>query len=161
MFQAEASSIRETISPISIALHHIGSTAVPGILAKPIIDMLGEVQKLEDADICTPSLEALGYEAMGSYGIDGRRYFRKINALGKRTHHLHVFEAKSKHAFRHLAFRDYLIAHPDVALAYSQLKETLTRGVGVSWEGYIEGKDPFVRRIEADAVDWYARQRRK
>lgn len=157
---AEALAIQTAVAPMRIELHHVGSTAIPGILAKPIIDLLGEVQKLTDVDVWTTSLEVLGYEAMGSYGIDGRRYFRKNSAAGKRTNHLHVFETGSPHLIRHIAFRDYLLAHPVVAHTYSQLKAKIIEGAEGSWDKYLEGKDPFLRRVEADAVDWYKDQKR-
>ena len=157
-FQDEAKAIEHAFEKTQIQLHHIGSTAIPGILAKPIIDLLGTVSRLSNADANTHALEDLGYEAMGAYGIEGRRYFRKMNDSGTRTHHLHVFEDGSKHAERHLAFRDYLISHPTVAKEYSALKEHLTSGAAPTWDAYIDGKDPFVARIEPQAVDWYRKQ---
>ncbi len=154
-FEDEAKAIKQAFGNTSVHLHHIGSTAIPGILAKPIIDILGMVSTLAEADAKTPPVENLGYEAMGAYGIEGRRYFRKIDSSGTRTHHLHMFEEGSQHAERHLAFRDYLIAHPKVAKEYSAVKERLTRGDAPTWEAYMDGKDPFVSRVEPQAVDWF------
>ncbi|MFV2052680.1 GrpB family protein [Aliiroseovarius sp. YM-037] len=154
-FEDEAKAIKHAFGNSSVQVHHIGSTAVPGILAKPIIDLLGVVSTLDDADANARGLEGLGYEVMGAYGIEGRRYFRKIDSYGTRTHHFHVFEEGSPHVERHLAFRDYLIAHPKVAKEYSSLKEHLTRGDAPTWDAYIDGKDPFVSRVEPQAVDWF------
>jgi GrpB-like predicted nucleotidyltransferase (UPF0157 family) len=91
-FSKEASAIENAINGVAIVLQHIGSTAIHGILAKPIIDLLGEVDDLTAIDERSSALERLGYEAMGAYGIEGRRYFRKINADGVRTHHLHILK---------------------------------------------------------------------
>lgn len=90
-FEAEATAIALILRETLIALHHIGSTSIPGIYAKPIIDLLAEVRDLEQVDAQNSALESLGYVAMGAYGIPGRRYFRKDNSAGVRTHHLHNF----------------------------------------------------------------------
>ncbi|MEZ5778107.1 MAG: GrpB family protein [Paracoccaceae bacterium] len=129
-------------------------------LAKPIVDLLGVVSMLADADAKACALESLGYQVMGANGIEGRRYFRKIDSNGTRTHHLHVFEEGSPHVERHLAFRDYLMAHPKIAKEYSSLKARLTRGDAPTWDAYLDGKDPFVSRVEPQAVDWFRKLKR-
>ena len=154
-FDDEAKAIEQAFGNTPVHLHHIGSTAIPGILAKPIIDLLGMVRTLAEADAKAPALEHLGYEVLGAYGIEGRRYFRKTDRSGTRTHHLHIFEEGSQHVERHLAFRDYLMAHPLVAQEYSSLKQRLTLGSKPTWEAYLGGKDPFVRRVEPQAVAWF------
>lgn len=95
-----------------VAVHHIGSTAITGIQAKPIIDLLVEVQCLTQVDEQNLPMEQLGYEVMGDFDIPGRRFFRKNNQDGIRTHHIHIFNHNSAQIKRHLAFRDYMIAHP-------------------------------------------------
>lgn len=157
-FAEEAEAIEAAIAGVPIALHHIGSTAVPGILAKPVIDLLGEVASLAELDGAAGRLEAIGYEALGSNGIEGRRYFRKRDGAGERTHHLHAFETGSPHIERHLAFRDYLRAMPEVARAYSDLKAQLVRNPATGREAYIDGKAPFVLRTEQTALDWYRKR---
>lgn len=159
-FADEAKAIIDAFENTPVDVHHIGSTAIPDILAKPIIDLLGIVPNLGVADAKASALEKLGYEVMGAYGIEGRRYFRKMDTKGARTHHLHMFEEGSLHIERHLAFRDYLIAHPNAAKGYSSLKERLTRGDNPSWDVYLNGKDPFICRIEPQAVDWYRKLKR-
>jgi len=156
-FALEAEAILDVIPEGMIELHHIGSTAIPGILAKQIIDLLGVVTELDAVDAHEHALIGLGYEAMGAFGIEGRRYFRKITPAGLRTHHLHVFEAGSPHVARHLAFRDYLIAHPLVAKTYSDLKATLTADPDTRAEDYMDGKDPFIKATEQDALAWAGR----
>lgn len=157
-FEIEAHAIKAALSRGTIDLHHIGSTAIAGILAKPIIDLLGVVDHLEVIDRQTCEMGRLGYEVMGAYGIEGRRYFRKMDASGERTHHLHVFARGSSHILRHLAFRDYLRHHGDKAAEYSSLKASLTSGDLPSWEAYMDGKDPFIATTELEAVRWYRRQ---
>lgn len=157
-FSAEAAAIEAALEGVAVVLHHIGSTAVPGILAKPVIDLLGEVASLAAVDAATGKLTTLGYEALGANGIEGRQYFRKIAPDGERTHHLHVFETGSSHVERHLAFRDYLRAMPEVARAYSDLKAQLTRVPDSPRDAYIEGKAPFVLQTEKAALDWYRQQ---
>jgi GrpB-like predicted nucleotidyltransferase (UPF0157 family) len=147
-----AARVAAALAPLAVTLHQIGSTAVPSIMAKPIIDMLGEVESLDALDAASPRLVAIGFEAMGDYGIPGRRYFR-LNESGVRSHHLHVFAAGAPPIARHLAFRDYLIAHPDVAADYSALK------AGLSGDGYQEAKDPFIAVTLADALVWLQAQR--
>ncbi|MBH9554285.1 GrpB family protein [Inhella gelatinilytica] len=149
-----AEELHTLLGPRLVALHAIGSTAVPGLAAKPILDLLGVVADLADADACNAALASLGYEAMGEYGISGRRYFRRDNAQGERTHHLHVFAEGSPHIRRHLAFRDYLRAHPGIALDYGRLKLRLASLHPSDMPAYIAGKDSFVRTIEAQALAW-------
>lgn len=153
-FERERQAIQEIMADHLIAVHHVGSTAIPGIYAKPIIDMLAEVADLLPVDDQAPRLAALGYEAMGEYGIPGRRYFRKHDAAGTRTHHLHVFHAGSVEGLRHLAFRDYLIAHPEAAQAYSQLKQQLAAAHPTDIEAYMDGKDGFIQTMEQKALAW-------
>ncbi len=136
-----------------ITIHHIGSTSIPGIYAKPIIDMLAEVSNIELVDERNRHMEALGYEAMGEFGIPGRRYFRKeINFI--RTHHVHTFQTQSPDIARHLYFRDYMIAHPKYAQQYSELKQKLARQFPEDIEGYMDGKDEFIKDMQSRAKEW-------
>lgn len=150
-FAVEARALTGVIGENCTALHHIGSTAIAGVLAKPVIDLLGVVGSFELLDGATGRIESLGYTAMGAFGIEGRRYFRKDNAGGHRTHHVHVFVTGSPHIERHLAFRDYLRSHPDKAVEYSALKAAIVS----SGAPYQKAKDPFVQRIEVEALAWY------
>ncbi|MEM6738994.1 MAG: GrpB family protein [Pseudomonadota bacterium] len=152
-FDEEAQAIRRAVAG-ELELFHIGSTAIPGMLAKPILDLLGAVRSPKRFDAASSALVALGYEAMGPYGIAGRRYFRKIDLAGTRSHHLHVFSSGSPHISRHLALRDYLRAHPKVADAYGALKTSLATRPGATWASYVEGKAAFVAATERDALAW-------
>ncbi|WP_420549079.1 GrpB family protein [Curvivirga sp.] len=154
-FERECDSLKGGISDSSLVLHHIGSTAVSGIYAKPIIDILGVVEDFDKLDSQKAQFERIGYEVMGAFGIEARRYYRKITADGVRTHHLHIFLQGSEHIDRHLAFRDYLRLHPAVAKEYSDLKLKLLDKKDLSWDSYIDGKESFVQRTEEKALDWY------
>ena len=153
-FEAEAKHVAAALGEIVIAIHHIGSTAIPNIYAKPVIDLLVEVRDLTEVDGQSSAMESLGFEVMGEYGIPGRRYFRKDNREGIRTHHIHTFEAGSAEVERHLAFRDYMTAHPVEAQAYSELKRKLAEEHPQSIDGYMDGKDGFVKEIDRRAARW-------
>ncbi len=157
-FEAEARNITRALGDHVVRLHHIGSTAIPGIFAKPIIDFLMEVENIVELDDRSSVMEELGYEAMGEFGIPGRRYFRKNNASGVRTHQVHAFEADSTGVERHLAFRDYMIANPVKAQAYSNLKRKLAKEHPDDIEAYMDGKDPFIKEYEAKAIAWRTSQ---
>lgn len=154
-FTREVAALQAALMPLDVTFHHIGSTAIPGIRAKPIVDLLGETNDLEAIDARSDTFRHLGYEIMGEYGIEQRRYFRKFNGDGVRTHHVHIFEMGSPHAVRHLAFRDYLRAHSECAAAYSELKARLSASDNLSWDDYVDGKSPFIRATEQAALKWY------
>ena len=153
-FAVEAESIRGALHDAPVDVHHIGSTAIPEIFAKPVIDILLVVPSLALLDSKVPSMVALGYESLGEFGIAGRRYFRKNSTTGIRTHQVHAFETGSTGARRHLAFRDYLRSHPEAAREYSLLKQRLATEVPQSMQDYIDGKDAFVKHHESLALEW-------
>ncbi len=152
LFEAEATKLREVFGHELIEIYHIGSTSVPGLWAKSIIDIMPVVKDIGAVDALTEKMVELGYEAMGEFGIVGRRYFRKGG--DSRTHHVHVFQVGSSDAERHLAFRDYLRAHPKEAKAYGDLKQSLARRFAESIEAYMDGKHDFIQRLEAEALKW-------
>ncbi|MGJ3245853.1 MAG: GrpB family protein [Elainellaceae cyanobacterium] len=154
-FEQESDQIAIALNDILVAVHHIGSTAIPSIYAKPIIDILVEVKTITLVDKHRSTMEKLGYEAMGEFGIAGRRYFRKGNRIGVRTHHVHVFTQGSLEVTRHLAFRDYMIAHPEIAQQYSELKRCLAQSHPTDIELYMDGKDGFIKEMEHRALELY------
>jgi GrpB-like predicted nucleotidyltransferase (UPF0157 family) len=118
--------------------------------------MLVEVEAIAAVDERDGEMAALGYEAMGEFGIAGRRYFRRDDAAGVRTHHVHVFARGSADVERHLAFRDYLRAHRGDAERYASLKRELARVFADNAEVYMDGKDPFIKGMERRAAAWRA-----
>ena len=153
LFKDEAARLNALLGPQYIAAHHVGSTAVPALKAKPIIDILLEVQDIEQVDHYNEPMHRLGYEALGEFGLPRRRYFRK-DTDGKRTHHIHCWQSKDSEIGRHLSFRDYLIAHPGRALAYGNLKEELVMRFAGNKEQYIAGKNAFCQETEKLALRW-------
>ena len=158
LFTQEKAALQASLGASGVSIHHIGSTSIPNILAKPIIDILIEATSLDEIDNNSDAMQALGYEIMGEFGIKDRRYFRKSNAQGIRTHHIHIFASGSDHLDRHLAFRDYLRSHPSIAQAYSRLKASLTEIPKTTMTQYIAGKDPFIKETESLALVWYRTQ---
>lgn len=155
MFRREVDQLAAVFGSELVEIHHIGSTSIPNMWAKPIIDMMPVVQSIDRVDALNDSLAALGYEAMGENGIPGRRYFRR-NTGGRRSHHAHVFAADNEDVARHLIFRDYLIAHPDAAAEYAALKRGLARQFPHDIDGYWAGKDPFIREVTQKAYRWHS-----
>jgi GrpB-like predicted nucleotidyltransferase (UPF0157 family) len=157
-FEQIASDVRGALACPIVALHHIGSTSVPGLAAKPIIDLLLEVERVEALDEEHEGLSAIGFAAWGENGIPGRRYFTKELA-GERVAHLHAFAAGDAGLTRHLAFRDYLRAHPAIAAEYGQLKERVAASCNNDIEAYVDGKNAFIQHHEAEALQWWAERR--
>jgi GrpB-like predicted nucleotidyltransferase (UPF0157 family) len=157
-FEQEAKRVAAVLGENVVAVHHVGSTAIPNIYAKPVIDLLIEVKDINEVDQQSAAMESLGYELMGEYGIAGRRYFRKDNREGVRTHNIHIFAAGSAQVERHLAFRDFMIAHPTEAQRYGELKRQLAEQHPQSMDAYMDGKDSFIKEIDRRAALWRASQ---
>ncbi|ABS23030.1 GrpB family protein [Bacillus cytotoxicus] len=151
-FQAEAKRLKEAM-PERVKIHHIGSTSVPGLAAKPIVDMIMEVENIERVDEWNKLFEKLGYIVKGENGISGRRFFMH-GTEEKRSYHLHVFERGNPEIIRHLAFRDYMIAHCEEAEAYATLKNELATKYTYDGGKYTEGKTKFIRNIDKKAKEW-------
>lgn len=153
-FEEEAKALSLALSSTLIAIHHIGSTAIPGIVAKPIVDIIAVVQDIRAIDDLTPSIEALGYEPKGEYGMPGRRFFVK-KQTGKQRFNVHIFQKGHADIERHLRFRDYLLTHPEDATTYSELKKSLITLSADDIEKYCWGKDDFIKATEVRAMFWH------
>ena len=151
-FETEAKRIAAALGDTLVAVHHIGSTAIHDIYAKPVIDILVEVRDIAEVDERSSAMELLDYEVMGEFGISGRRYFRKDNQEGIRTHQIHTFETSSEQVRRHLAFRDFMNTHPEEAQKYSELKRKLAAEHPQNIEAYMDGKDDFIKEIDCRAA---------
>lgn len=156
---AALSAQLQVVGDILRTVHHIGSTSVPGMLAKPIIDLLPVVSDLALLDTRLDDVAALGYEYHGEYGIPGRRFFAK-HVGDTRTVHIHFFEEGSDQIAHNLAFRDYMRAHPDVAAAYGAEKRRARALFPNDSHGYTREKGDFIVRTSRDAHAWYATQPR-
>jgi GrpB-like predicted nucleotidyltransferase (UPF0157 family) len=157
MYEAEAVEIRRVVDGITtVTLEHFGSTAVHGMSAKPIIDiMLGTDDKRRWPDLIQP-LRNIGYDFWEENPNKERMFFVKgLPPMPKRTHHVHVFEIGSIYWDR-LLFRDYLRSHPDEARQYERLKDGLAAKFKGDRDAYTRGKEDFVRRIVERAGGRYS-----
>lgn len=149
----ESQRILECISIPVIGIYHIGSTSVPGIKAKPILDFVLEVEDMEAFIKESRNLESLEYVSKGEYGIPGRQFFTK-DTLGERTHHLHVFQQGHQDIERHLVFRDFLRSNPEAAKEYESLKEKLAKRFPKKSDMYTEAKSDFILSMDEVARYW-------
>ena len=150
-YERERKAIAEILDGNGISIYHIGSTSVPGLAAKPIIDMMAVVRSLEKVDDARGKFSELGYEYLGEFGIACRRYFRKGG--DERTHQIHIFQADDwNNIERHLAFRDYMRTHEKERAEYAKIKTALAQRFPYDIDGYCDGKDAFVREMEKRAL---------
>ena len=136
-----------------IGIYHIGSTSIPGIKAKPILDFVMEVPDLDDILEAIADFEDLGYNSKGEYGIPGRQFFTR-DTDGERSHHLHVFQTGHPDIERHTIFRDYLRGNPEAAREYEELKESLAKRFPQQSNSYTEGKSDFILSMDEVARYW-------
>lgn len=144
LFAEEEARLREVIGEHVVAIEHIGSTAICGLSAKPIIDIAAAVHETADAEKCVEPLENIGYEYRGESGIAGRYYFVKGEP---RTHHLHMVASGSDVWRSHLLFRNYLRQNRAVAEEYERLKRDLAEKYKRDRETYTEGKATFIEEV--------------
>lgn len=149
MFAEEAQLLRGLFGDQIIRFEHFGSTSVPGLRAKPVIDMMCIVKDIEKIDEFDEQMNSLGYDVAGEWGIPGRRLFRKGGE--NRTHHIHVYQSDNPEIERHLIFRDYLRTHPEEVERYGKLKEELARRYDDT-SLYSKAKKPFVQEMEQRAL---------
>jgi len=142
MFNVESFLIKKLLGEVAKDIHHVGSTSVPGLSAKPVIDILLEVSDINELDQCTPAMVNAGYVARGENGIAGRRYF--IKESNQRSHQVHAFSVGDRHILRHLAFRDYLRENIDIAISYAEVKHTALLLYKNDAQGYSAFKTSFI-----------------
>ena len=152
-FSQESARLQEIIGPNVVAMHHIGSTAIPGLSAKPTIDILIEVKSFEALDVCDQDIIEIGYQSKGENGVEGRRYFQKLDGE-RHLYHLHAFQAGHPEVERHLNFRDYLRAHKDEARAYQDLKVHLSGVFRYAAPEYTSAKTGFINAVNQKAAAW-------
>ena len=151
-----AAEVRRRLGPTCTAVHHVGSTAIPGILAKPVIDLVATVRSLAALDAAQGALTDGGYRAWGEYGIAGRRYFSlDDSATGRRRVQLHGFEAGHSVAERLIAFCAYLRAHPEQARRYERVKQACCALHPDNSTDYARAKDGWIRSLDATVQAWW------
>jgi GrpB-like predicted nucleotidyltransferase (UPF0157 family) len=144
-FESEKSILLDIFRPVSVQVEHVGSTAVPGLGAKPVIDILLGVDQLADVEARIPDLAAARYEYVQRYENEfpERRLFAKPHQR-PRAYHLHAVERSTAFWRRQLLFRDFLRRRPDVALDYCELKRRLAAAYGNDRDGYARAKTAFI-----------------
>ena len=151
LFKNEASLLENALGDNLIRIHHIGSTSVEGLSAKPIIDMIPEVKDIQAVDKANGAMEALGYTVKGEYGIPFRQFFSKEN------YNVHVFEQGNTEIARHVNFSAYLRAHPVYLKAYQQVKIDAAQTYIHDIVGYCNAKDALIQDIDNLASPPYLR----
>ena len=156
-FKTLCSFFEPKLEHLVTQIEHVGSTSIPGIIAKPIIDFDIVIRK-SDFEEVRSRLEEIGYVHQGDLGIPEREAFALTNIELREqlpAHHLYVCDIHSKELHRHIAFREYLCDHPEDAKAYSEIKVHLVKEHSGDRELYIEGKDQLVQEILERALHWY------
>jgi len=146
LYKKEEKLIRSIIEKYILDIQHVGSTSIPNIKAKPIIDIAVGVKSLKIGEKCIKPLERLGYEYKHDAGIKGRHFFVKGNE-NNRTHYLHVEKLNGKLWKNHILFRDYLIKHKEAVKEYSKLKEELVKKHKDNRDIYTIKKNSFIQKI--------------
>ena len=146
IFEREAAAILAACRPWITEVHHIGSTSVPGLASKPILDTLPVAAGPAEALEAVSPITAMGYRYRGENGIAGRFYFDRV-VDGRTVMHVHVFPAGHPEVRRHLAFRDHLRTNPDVAREYERLKWELAARYRDDRRTYTDSKAAFITGV--------------
>lgn len=155
-FAAVAAELVALVPTGLVAVEHVGSTSVPGLAAKPVIDVLLLLDDVGRLDGLGEAFERADFRPRGEFGIRGRRYFVR-GPDEARTHHVHAFSATAPEAQRHRDLRDFLIAHPAAAARYGTLKRELAAAHPTDIQAYMDGKHGLIRSLLAEAADWRRR----
>ncbi|OAB42153.1 GrpB family protein [Paenibacillus glacialis] len=143
-FNEEEKNIRIEINDDILAIHHIGSTAIKGLSAKPIIDIAIEIKLFESGINCVEGLEKIGYSYKGTDVLPDRHYFNKGEP---RTHQIHMYQTGSEYLNKQLMLRDYLRTNDIARLKYQELKERLSKENSEDKLAYADAKTDFVNKI--------------
>lgn len=146
-FEAIRMELEAALGPLALRIEHVGSTSVPGLSAKPIIDMDVVIRDYDSFPEVVEKLALAGYEHEGDLGIPEREAFCYEGKGHLQKHHLYVCPQSSRELHRHLTFRDYLRAHPDAVKRYGEAKENAARKHPDSVEDYIRCKTPCIEAI--------------
>jgi GrpB-like predicted nucleotidyltransferase (UPF0157 family) len=158
LFEQERTQLSRVLGARMTAIEHVGSTSVPGLAAKPIIDLLVGVKSLPEArSCCLEPLGALGYAYIPEYEswLPEELFFRK-GIRGPWTHHVHMMEPSNPRWEGFVVFRDYLRSHPEIAAAYGNLKKALALVLNEDIAAFRNAKSPFVQAVMVQARAWKA-----
>ncbi|MBR2993093.1 MAG: GrpB family protein [Clostridiales bacterium] len=146
-FEEIKAELMAVLGGLVLSVEHVGSTSVPGLAAKPIIDIDVVIEDTDCFEKVKTALETIGYQHEGDLGIPGREAFKYDGKEHLRKHHLYVCAKDSDELKRHLSFRDYLRTHPDAVKEYGRIKEEGARLYPNDIDSYIEYKAPFIETI--------------
>jgi len=149
-YRGEVDRLRQLVGKRIRRFEHVGSTAVEGLVAKPIIDLLGIVDTLDSARTLVPVLEANAYEFRPNDPVPDRLFLAK-GPRSRRTHYLRLAEPRSDTVREELTFRDHLRTHPEDRAAYAELKRRLAARYPDDREAYTAGKGPFIEGVLVEA----------
>ena len=149
-FQKIKDEITNALGQLIIGIEHVGSTSVKGLSAKPIIDIDVIIKDYTVLENVVSALREIGYQHEGNLGIVGREAFKYDGKEHLQKHHLYVCPEDSPELKRHIAFRDYLLTHPDAVREYSHIKEEAVKQFPDDIERYIGYKSPFIEKIYAE-----------
>ncbi len=153
MYEQEKARIQEAIGEYLIDIQHVGSTSIPGLSAKPVIDIMAVIRNISLVEQCIKPLETLDYFYQGEGGIPGRHFFRKpIDISRGRTYHMHMVEKGHDQWAMYQLFREYMLLHPESVQAYDRLKRELAINYGADRVAYTNAKAPFIESIIRAAV---------
>jgi GrpB-like predicted nucleotidyltransferase (UPF0157 family) len=156
----EAALITFALGPAVICIEHVGSTSISGICAKPTIDLLPIATSLEALDAREGAMRALGYDWRGEFGLAGRRFCTREAPDGRRLFNVHCWAEGHSELSRHIAFRDYLRAHPDEAMDYEAEKLRAAAVCEGEMERYTDAKAGWIQTCQQRALAWAERSGR-
>lgn len=146
LYKKEAELLRSVIGKYVLDIQHVGSTSIPEVKAKPIIDIAIGVKNLKDGEKCIKPLKQLGYEYKHSAGIKGRHFFAKGSEKNW-THHIHIVKLNGRFWKNYILFRDYLRKHKKAIQEYNELKEKLAKKYKNDRDTYTAQKHSFIQKI--------------
>ena len=153
-YESEKIRIAEILANENIRIHHIGSTAVPGLASKPTIDIMIEIDKIETIELYNRQFEELDYIPRGELGIEGRRLFvKKHHEI--HSHHIHAYQQNTYNVKRHLAFVRLLNENTEIREEYERIKLEAVAKFAEEPEKYLEYKSAFIQEMEQYALDLY------
>jgi GrpB-like predicted nucleotidyltransferase (UPF0157 family) len=154
LFKRECSLLLQALGDSVAQIEHVGSTAVPGLVSKPIIDIMVGLYDFSIADDLVPEIVNLGYTYFSEFEdmMPNRRFFKKL-IDGTATHHIHIAEIDNEFWKRHLLFRNYLRDHPKIAKEYASLKKELASRDWKDSNDFAEAKTEFIKKVEMEAME--------
>lgn len=153
-YNKEEKLLKELLKDYLIEIHHIGSTSIPGLMAKPVIDIIAVIKSLEDIPAIEEILKDYDYSNRGQQGVPDRYFFAK-GPEEARTHYIHFVEKDSNTYYNQLYFKKYLLDHPDYIEKYCDLKQELAKKYANERPKYTQGKNDFITDVIGKAHEEY------